>query len=55
MFHELISMLNPRLARRRSRSDEREPPVPPGEPTVLNQERTEQRTEASRRRARAVR
>ncbi len=32
-------------------SHEREPPVPPGEPTILNQERMGQRIESFRRQA----
>lgn len=32
MYLDMISMPSPRLARVRSRSGEREPPVPPGEP-----------------------
>ena len=40
MYHDLIFNASPG-----------EPPIPLGEPTVLNKERTGQRTEASRRRA----
>ena len=44
MSHEMISHVSPR-----------EPPIPLGEPTVLNKERTGQSTEARMRRAGTVR
>ena len=59
MYHDLIYTEHHPLAvpsgkvRRRLRHGE--PPIPLGEPTVLNKERTGQRTEAPRRRTPPVR
>ena len=52
MYHDLILMS---IARTGLMCCEREPPVPPGEPTVLNKERAGKSTEVLRRRARTVR
>ena len=52
MYHDLILIS---IARMGLMCYEREPPVPPGEPTVLNKERAGKSTEAPRRRARTVR
>ena len=51
MYLDLILMSTPMGTTCR----EREPPVPPGDPTVLNQERTGQSTEARMRRTGTVR
>ena len=55
MSHVLISMSNTSPERVTGMLFEREPPVPPGEPTALNKERVGQSTEAPRRRTRTVR
>ena len=55
MYPDLISMSSPRSLRAKDVMVEREPPVPPGEPTALNQERAGQCTEAPRRRIKTVR
>ncbi len=52
MYHEMILMP---IAHMGLMCCEREPPVPPGEPTVLNKERAGKSTEAPRRRAGTVR
>ena len=55
MYHDLISTPSPRSLSAKGILVEREPPVPPGEPTALNQERAGQCTEAPRRRIKTVR
>ena len=55
MYPDLISMSNARSLSAKDVMVEREPPVPPGEPTALNQERAGQCTEALRRRIKTVR